>query len=244
MTEQKKELEVAVSKQAPIWDKETSSYYVVPEGATLIGIGGKLASGKDTVADFLVEYHGFRKIGMSDTLADMLEVLNPLVPATKKDGGIVWLFRKLGLISPAVEEYADLLDRVGYTKAKENPEVRRLLQQLGTEVGRNMIHTDLWVNLMARKVAEIRAAGDPVIVTGIRFPNELDKIRELGGHLWWVAREQWTANDQAMAVDLRRHSSEGSVEPSDFDTIIRNTTTLSALYARVQGELYGLEDQF
>jgi hypothetical protein len=46
----------------------------------IIGIGGKLRSGKDTVADHLVSAHGFTKLGTSSPLLRAALVLDPVIP--------------------------------------------------------------------------------------------------------------------------------------------------------------------
>jgi hypothetical protein len=197
----------------------------------IVGIGGKLASGKDAVSDHLVEKHGWVKLGMSDALADALYTLNPIV------GGVPVYVRIKFLGVPLWKRlagfrylrYAKEFDAYGYVKIKENPEVRSLLQKLGTEVGRNMISDSVWTDIMERKVRELASAGVPgVIVTGIRFPNEVTAISEdLGGELWWVSRPSLAEGANA------GHASENSVDAADFDRTIVNGGTLEDLYKKV-----------
>ena len=202
----------------------------------IVGIGGKLASGKDAVSDHLVKKHGWVKMGMSDALADALYVLNPYIPVqsgTRKRvrflGIPLWKSRTKYSSQLGVKPYAELYDSLGYVEVKRVTEVRRLLQKLGTEVGRNMISDSVWTDIMERKVKELAATGVPgIIVTGIRFPNEIEAISEnLGGELWWVSRPSLAAGSNA------GHASENSVDAADFDLTIHNTGTLDDLYAKV-----------
>ncbi len=190
----------------------------------IVGIGGKLASGKDAISDHLVEAYGWVKLGMSDALADALYTLNPWidVEALESFEG-EWI--KVG----NVIRYQDLYDSVGYVDAKKVSEVRRLLQVLGTEVGRRQIDDNLWVNMMVKKVLAAVASDAPgVIVTGIRFENELDAIMEtLSGETWWVNRPSLSATVNA------GHASENSVSADDFSIVIENDGTLTDLYAKV-----------
>lgn len=194
-----------------------------PKGQ-LIGIGGLLYAGKDAVADYLVERYSWNKRGMSDPLNDALLALNPQVGINARpaqlDGHLVGEFIT----------YQRLYEEVGYVEAKKNPEVRRLLQALGTEVGRNMIDENVWVDVAAREIEKRRTAGQDVIITGMRFPNELDMIRRLGGHLWWVSRPGVEGGQGTLAV----HASESSVGPDDFDTTILNVGDLDDLYEAVE----------
>lgn len=208
----------------------------------LVGIGGLLASGKDTVADYLVEKHGWVKMGMSEPLADALSTLNPwiVVHDDEKEKGREWhtfyaviesgvpLFPELPKNKLYVK-YHDLIDVVGYTQAKEVLEVRRLLQVLGTEVGRDMIGINTWVDIAERRIVEARAEGKSVILTGVRFYNELRMIWQNSGELWWVDRPGLETSTTAAG-----HASENSVNSDDFGTHITNDGTLEDLYQKVE----------
>lgn len=204
----------------------------------IIGIGGKLASGKDAISDHLVEKHGWVKLGMSDALAEALYILDPYVPIhlpdPKTETGLKgmlsrFLDRKKRTVEIAdFQRYSDLFDEVGYVEAKTNEEVRRLLQKLGTEVGRRIISESVWTDIVVRRAKEAAEAAPGVIITGIRYPNELDMITdELEGELWWVVRPSLQAGSNA------GHSSENSVHETDFDRTIRNDGTLEDLYRKV-----------
>lgn len=177
----------------------------------LIGIGGKLASGKDTVADYLVAEYGFIKMGMSEPLNDALLALNPLIPTNLMGADMF-------------ERYQTVHARLGYTAAKENPEVRRLLQALGTEVGRDMIDPEVWTKIAAHKIREQLAEGHSVILTGIRFENERDMITRVGGSLVWVDRPDLTTSEGA-----EQHASENTLGAKDFTLTIENSGTIQHL---------------
>lgn len=201
----------------------------------IIGIGGKLQHGKDVVADHLVDELGWVKVGMSDALNEILVVLNPLIVQQWEIDVTVkkaWWSRKT--VTVPVEHrrtirYADLIEEVGYVKAKEDPEVRRLLQVMGTEVGRMMIDPNIWTKMMTKKVRELKKKGVPgVIVTGIRFPNESKAIKTLGGSLWWVDRPGHVADS-----DSGSHDSENSLAADDFEVVIVNDRSLNDLRSKV-----------
>lgn len=189
----------------------------------LIGFGGKLRSGKDTVADYLVAEYGWVKLNMSAPLHEAMLALNPLVPIEFRYATGHWRYR-------------DLVDKVGYTEAKENPEVRRLLQALGTEVGRNMFSETVWTDIAAGNIDQLRDQGLNVAITGIRFPNEVDMIHQSRGHggpgeLIWVERPE-TDDTSSHAT----HASE-SMDSSWFDQVIHNVGTLEDLYDIVDKKL-------
>lgn len=189
----------------------------------LVGIGGLLGSGKDEVSDRLVDNYGWVKMGMSDPLNDALLTLNPIVSATTEGDP----FDPDAPKALTVTTYQTLFDSVGYTVAKQTPEVRRLLQALGTEVGRDMIDQNVWVDIAAKRARAHMAEGKNVIITGIRFPNEVEMITREGGKLWWVDRPE---NPNTPVDGNAAHASENSVGEDDFDMTISNDGTLDELY--------------
>jgi hypothetical protein len=180
----------------------------------IVGVGGNLRSGKDAFADFLVKNHGYTKVFMSEPLANALYVLNPLIGED-----IRYRDRFDGLM----ENYGDW--ELAYTQIKQIREVRSLLQRLGTDVGRNMLGEDIWVNIAKTKLLDLARAGKPAVITGIRFPNEFEMIENIDGYSVWVDRP-----DQEKPSDaIQQHASETSVSPEDFRTILLNNGTLEEL---------------
>lgn len=199
----------------------------------IIGIGGKLQHGKDVVADHLVNELGWVKIGMSDDLNAVLMELNPWIPTVKVTNtkrrflGITFGTKSVSALG--VIRYADLVEKVGYVKAKQENEVRRLLQVMGTEVGRKMIDPNIWVKMLTKKMRALKKDGVPgIVVTGVRYPNESKAIRTLEGDLWWVERPGHTADTEAGS-----HDSENSLTSDDFDIVIENDRTINDLRAKV-----------
>ena len=170
----------------------------------LIGIGGYAGTGKDAVATILEDSHGFYGTFMSQPLNAALCRLNPQVEVRPGE-----VFR-----------YVDLIAQLGYTRAKELPEVRRLLQAMGTEVGRDMFGQTVWIDQLRNYLAAYKP-DDDVVVTGIRFPNEARMIVELGGKLWWVMRPGFGP--------VNRHTSDNSLTYEDFDRVVVNDGTLEDL---------------
>lgn len=189
---------------------------------TLIGLGGYLRSGKDAVGDYLYSDYGFTKMGMSDALHEDMLKLNPWIPTNAVELG--------DMAQGTLTRYGELVAQVGYVQAKLNPEVRRLLQVLGTEVGRNH-DEDIWVKAAEKKIIALRAEGKPVVLTAVRFPNEVEMIERLGGITMWIDRgpEYWPSPNA--------HASETSVGIADFEVTIPNRATLEELYSTVDTAL-------
>lgn len=189
----------------------------------VIGIGGRLRAGKDTVADFLVSNFGYTKIGMSDPLLNALLTLDPLVPINARPNAHGGLYGEVVGVKKLVAE-------VGYTKAKENPWVRELLQRLGTEVGRKMISESVWTDMARREIERVIGDGGRIVVTGIRFENEVEMIRTFGGGiLLWVERNK--AREEA--TDYQSAHASESIDSGLFDVGITNDGTLDELFLQV-----------
>jgi hypothetical protein len=170
----------------------------------LIGLTGRAQHGKDTSGALLVERYGFRKLAFADSLREAVATLNPIIP-----------------LAAGPIRYTDLLDAVGYEEAKKEPEVRRLLQVMGTEVGRNIFGQDCWVQALA-----LRLQDDPrppeeqrTVVTDVRFPNEAAAIRQWGGKVIRVRRLDGQNGEPFDSGIDRNHPSEAFVDslPVDYE---------------------------
>lgn len=183
------------------WNMMTTKTVIGMTTKMVIGLGGYAFAGKDAAADVLVKL-GWKKTYMSKKLRESLLALDPYIPEHDK-------------------RYSELDTVLGYEDAKKIPEVRSLLQKLGTEVGRNLYGEDFWVDLMHREVAGYLAEGHSVAVTGIRYLNELNAIWNLGGINIWVERPGFEA--------VNGHSSENSLGRQYFDGVLLNDGTLEDL---------------
>jgi len=163
----------------------------------IIGLSGYAQSGKDEIAKVLLD-ENFERAAFADTLREALVALNPMA------GYGVFL--------------ADVVGMLGWEEAKRNyPEVRRLLQRMGTEAGRNIFGEQIWVNKTLGSL-------DPTknyIITDVRFKNEADAIRDLGGQMWRVTRPG--------TGPVNSHSSEVALDNYVFDYVVENKGDLDEL---------------
>lgn len=171
----------------------------------IIGLSGFAQVGKDTVAKTLVDDYGFEVRSFAQPMRDALYTLNPIVHA---QGGT---YKMQGLI-----------DAYGWDVAKvQYPEIRRLLQVFGTEVGRKMFGENFWVN---QAFAGVHSSKN-VVFTDVRFPNEASMIKDFYGQVWRIERPGVHA--------VNNHPSESSMDKWTFDKIIRNDSDIEALQEKV-----------
>lgn len=135
----------------------------------LVGLHGYQGAGKDSVAAILAE-SGFVRVAFADPLREGLLALDPWIAFP---GAPAWR------LSALVETYG-----WDYCK-REFPEVRRLLQKFGKEVGREMFGEDVWVR---KGMAQVGGKGGQVVITDVRFENEVAAIKAHGGFMFNVVR--------------------------------------------------------
>lgn len=191
--------------------------------SALVGIGGPKAHGKDTLAGYLASAPGSVVYGMSDRLLRAYLQLNPLV-VVQPEYDIH--DRAGGLIQGHIRA-RDLVAQAGFTEAKRVPEVRETLVILGTHIVRD-VAPNAWVDDMRGRVAAALRDGKRVLVTGIRFPNELQLIRDLGGSAVWVERP-----GHPVSTNLA-DPSEHSLTATDFDLVVLNSGTVADLEVKAQ----------
>jgi len=168
---------------------------------TCIGLSGYAQSGKDTVAEVLVEDFGYKKVAFADAIREALVVLNPRIEVANM----------AMRLSSAVKSFGwEFLK-------KEDTGVRELLQRFGTEVGREMFDQNIWVDLAIDLVPD----GGRVVFSDVRYPNELKAIRAAGGTVWRVNRPDVSAPND--------HESEHALKDYKFDLQINNVDTINFL---------------
>ena len=185
-----------------------------------IGIVGRKRSGKDTAAAALVEKLGYARHGLADPLKDAALALDPIVD-------VISNFYANG--EPEPVRLSEVVQDEGWEKAKdEYPEVRRTLQRLGDEAGRQVHGERTWVNQLLLRVGEENAHGRPVVVPDVRYPNEANELVMAG---FLVVRIERPGFCDPVPGE---HASE-QVERLSVHEIVRNTGTVEDLHAEILG---------
>ena len=200
---------------------------------SLIGVVGFIGSGKDTVADYLQNFHGFRRESFASTLKDAVAAV------------FGWDRTLLEGRTKEAREWREQIDP-WWAERLSMPTLtpRWVLQYWGTEVCRRGFHDDIWIASLENK---LRNSKDNIVISDCRFPNEIAAIRRQGGKIYWVQRGQlpdwyWTAVDankgDIKAIntlkELGIHSSETAWIGTKFDGIIDNNGLISQLYMNLE----------
>jgi hypothetical protein len=197
----------------------------------IIGICGLIGSGKDTIADYLVNIHEFRRESFAGTLKDAISSI------------FGWDRVMLEGRTRSSREWREQPD--AWWSARLNQEItpRWILQWWGTEVCRQGFHDDIWIASLENK---LRKTTDDIVISDCRFPNEIRAIREQGGHVirvvrgpdpvWYSVAEHANRGTEGAWSALQSfgvHASETAWIGTDFDRVIDNNTSLDDLYAQV-----------
>lgn len=141
----------------------------------IIGLLGSIGSGKNTVANMLVEQHGFVRHSFASSLKDATASVFGW-PRELLEGDTE--YSRQWRETPD-EWWAEKMGVAGFTP-------RLAMQLLGTEVFRNHFHKDIWINSLLYQL-EAQPNTNKVI-SDARFPNEITTIQNAGGILIRVDR--------------------------------------------------------
>lgn len=104
------------------------------------------------------------------------------------------------------------------------PTARHLMQTLGTEWGRELVHRDVWVDMWHSTLPCLATAS--TVADDMRKTNEARAIKDAGGEWWRVVRPGHEG-------ETNGHSSEGALDDLEFDRVIVNDGTLAELEVAV-----------
>ena len=197
----------------------------------IISISGGIGSGKDTIADYLVSQHGYRRESFAASLKDAVSVI------------FKWDRAMLEGRTAEARKERDTIDK-WWAERLQYPHLtpRWVLQNFGTDCCRNNFHNDIWLASLENKLRDITT---PVVISDTRFMNELKMIARLGGLMitvrrgekpdWWETAKNSNKSPLAYEkmLDLNIHPSEWEWVPFPFDEKIYNNQSISDLHYRV-----------
>ena len=207
----------------------------------IIGIVGFIGSGKDTVADYLVNFHGYKRESFANSLKDAVSVV------------FGWDRELLEGRTKESREWRETRDEWWSKRLKQDITPRYVLQYWGTEVVRKGFHDDMWVASLEHRLLN---SHNDIVITDCRFPNEIKAIRSAGGMVVRIKRgpePNWFDDAKSMnrgptrnmSWALSKHNVEGlGVHASEtawvgqkFDATVNNDGTLDELYSQIEREI-------
>ena len=181
----------------------------------VIGLTGRARSGKDTVADYLVEKHGFKKLSFAGPLKQVALAADPYLGMDVRHPG------HLIRLSEALEYLTEDQVKALY------PEYRRFLQKLGTE-GVRAIDPAFWIKAATRRIDGAHSSAR-FVFTDTRFMNECQAIwRDMRRHD--SVNEVWHVNRPSLPpLESDAHPSEREAGNFGEDRVLNNTADIEKL---------------
>lgn len=169
----------------------------------LVSLSYKARSGKDTIADYLVQNYGFVKMSFAESL--------------KKASKEIFSFSEEqvnGNLKEVVDPYW-------------NQTPRYILQKVGTELFRNYFDKEIWVRSLEARIK--RSDSKNICITDTRFPNEVDAVKRWGGKLIKVVRD---VVPEITGVK-QHESEIALESYTGWDYIVYNNGTFEDLYRKI-----------
>ena len=193
----------------------------------IIGVCGLIGAGKDTIADYLVNIHEFRRESFAGTLKDAVAAV------------FGWDRVMLEGRARASRAWREQPDDWWSQRLGREITPRWVLQYWGTEVCRRGFHDDIWIASLENK---LRTTTDHVVISDCRFPNEIAAIRSAGGLVirvvrgadpkWFDAAKAHFCTGSELPGHMP-HASEWAWAGTDFDAMIDNNGSMDDLYQRL-----------
>ena len=203
----------------------------------IIGFVGFIGSGKDTAADYLVNFHGYRRDSFANTLKDAVAAV------------FGWDRVLLEGRTKEAREWREQRDEWWSNRLGKDITPRHILQYWGTEVCRQGFHDDIWIASLENKM---RKTGDNIVISDVRFPNEIKSIKAAGGKVVRVVRgadpewyqDAWNVNQgptnmswsiSKMRMEQRKiHASETAWIGKGIDLEIDNNGSIDDLFSQIK----------
>ena len=205
----------------------------------LIGFVGFIGGGKGSAADYLVSHHGYNKESFANSVKDSVAAV------------FGW---DRGMLEGDTAESRIIREKPDafWSEKLGRPfSPRMALQLMGTEAGRDVFHPDLWIFTVLRRMQENKN----YVLADVRFPNEIQRIREVGGKIVWVRRgdlpewyetaakqnttpedEQYILQDHDQLMEQKYpdvHFSEWAWIGQPIDAVITNDSSMDDLYRQI-----------
>ena len=193
----------------------------------IIGMCGLIGTGKDTVADILVNNYNFIKVSFADKLKDGVATV------------FSWDREMLEDTTDESRTWREQKDEFWSRETNEHITPRLVLQMFGTDCMRNGFYNGIWVSIVKQQI--INNPNKNFVIPDVRFPNEAKMIKEVNGEVWRICRgpdPQWFISyvkDNIVPTDV--HESEWQWAKLDFDCVIHNNDTIIDLKNQVSDHL-------
>jgi hypothetical protein len=203
----------------------------------IIGFVGFIGCGKDTAAEYLVNNFGFKHDSFASTLKDAVAAI------------FGWDRELVEGRTTEAREWREQEDAWWSQRLGKKITPRYVLQYWGTDLLRNHFHDDIWIASLENKA---RKTKDNIVISDVRFPNEVQAIHNAKGLVIRIKRGQepawyedalaynqgpknmrWALSKQRLN-ELQIHSSETAWIGSKFNYTIENDGSIDDLHNQIK----------
>lgn len=184
----------------------------------MLGIRGKKGVGKDFVASVLREMLKRRNlpvvcVAFADPLKSMLVEYFGL----ERESLYGDINDKENTITQYQWERIPAAIRSDEFVGRKGPmSVRDMMKFVGTDIMRCLFDQDIWIKYFFNLVSRTRTSENVILVTDLRFPNEVEAVRSLGGRVMLVTGPQRAK--QNIPKDI--HSTESALDNYEEDDYV------------------------
>lgn len=174
----------------------------------IIGLCGSCGAGKDTVGNILISEYGFTKLSFATALKDVISIL------------FSWPREMVEGATPESRIWRETVDDYWSQKTGiEGFTPRKALQIVGTDLLRDRLYKDIWIDIVEDKIAKLIETNPctNIVITDCRFDNEINLIRKFpNAHIFQVTRPNHTITENL-----------------NYDFVIQNDNSIEDLKTRI-----------
>ena len=210
------------------------------EKRIIVGICGLIGAGKDAAADVLVNEYGFTRLSFADSVKDVLVAV------------FGWDREMLEGSTEESRAARNEVDEWWSTQLGYEVTPRNMMQKIGTDLFRKHFFKDIWVRSLENKLRDL----GNIVISDVRFPNEIDMIRKNDGYMWEIRRgekpewyilaDRYNTADRPDRLQMEKlgltpeyygaHKSEWAWIGQKMDTVIQNDGSLADLQQEIRNQ--------
>lgn len=190
-------------------------------GKMIIGIIGNKNSGKDTIGEYLCEKFGYTRYAFGDPVKQVCKTIFSLSDEQLNDRKLKEEIDTRWGVSPR-----QMFQRIGTEFAQFE------LFKLFPEIKQKLKYRELWVDIFEKWYSNPENNNKRIVITDVRFKHEAKKIKDMGGIILKVNRNNTINDNHISELELNQI-------PKDLiDNKIDNNYTIEDLYSQIDIIIY------
>jgi dephospho-CoA kinase len=178
----------------------------------MIGISGKIGSGKDTACDIIISHDPtWTRVAFADKLKKIVSILTNQEEVTR-------------------------YDKIKYTKVSEEYTIGQLYQIVGTGM-KELINNNIWI----KSLFTDPSLPTKIIVSDVRFPEEARAIEDKGGIILRIIGDPLQIRRNNLDKRNLEHISETALDDYPFKYTVNNSSTIEDFQRNILSFLRDIE---